>query len=606
MVTATASKPTGAENVLWDLSVFYNAIDDPRIDSDSRSLEALVEDFALRYKGRVAQLSAEELVVAMRALEAIYDLRGRLIAYANLLYATDASNPQYGALVQRMTEMSARLSQKLVFFDLEWNALDDNQARAILDDSAIAEYRYYLDANRRFKPYQLSEIEEKLMLEKDVTGRNAWVRFFNQLTASMRYEYEGQQLTQSEVLNKLYDADRDTRHKAADSMTAGLRARSMELTYIFNVLLADKASNDQWRGYESWIKARNLSNKATDAMVEALISAVTASYELVARHYRVKRALLGYDALYDYDRYAPLPFQSEETFYPWDKAKDIILDAFHAFSPRMADSARQFFDGNWIHAPVLPNKRGGAFANPTVKSAHPFVFVNYLGTADNVMTLAHELGHGVHMLLSRDAQNLFGLYTPLTTAEMASVFAEMLVFQDLMAKQGDKAAQLAMLSKKLEDTFATVYRQTAMNRFEDAIHTARRLEGELTTERISDFWMKTQRAMFGDSVTLRDDYGIWWSYVGHFIHTPGYVYAYAFGELLVLALYQLYVERGADFVPQYIELLAAGDSDYPDKLLARVGVDLNDPDFWHKGVDAIRRLVEDEERLAHSLFPNKF
>ncbi len=603
---ATAPRTTGAETVLWDLSVFYSAPDDPRIHADTRELEALVDDFALRYKGQVAQLTPSALAVAVQALEAIYDLRGRLTSYANLLYATDSANPQYGALVQRMTEMGARLSQKLVFFDLEWNALEDDRAQALLDDPALADYRYYLESNRRFKPYQLSEIEEKLLLEKDVTGRNAWVRFFNQLTSAMRYEYEGQSLTQSEVLNKLYHADRDTRRKAADSLTGGLRARAMELTYIFNVLLADKASNDQWRGYETWIKSRNLSNKAPDAVVEALISAVTSSYEWVARHYRVKRALLGYDQLYDYDRYAPLPVPNSDTFYPWDRAKEVVLDAFQRFSPRMAGAAAQFFDNHWIHAPVMPNKRGGAFASPTVKSAHPFVFVNYLGTADNVMTLAHELGHGVHMLLSRDAQNLFGLYTPLTTAEMASVFAEMLVFQDLRAKEANKQVQLAMLAKKLEDTFATVYRQTAMNRFEDAIHTARRLEGELSTERISEFWMKTQRAMFGDSVTLRDDYSIWWAYVGHFVHTPGYVYAYAFGELLVLALYQVYQERGADFVPDYLDLLAAGDSDYPDKLLARVGVDLNDPHFWHKGIAAIGRLVEEEEQLARELYPDLF
>ena len=285
-------------------------------------------------------------------------------------------------------------------------------------------------------------------------------------------------------------------------------------------------------------------------MVEALVSTVTGNYDIVARHYALKKALLGYDELYDYDRYAPLNLKESEEFYVWEQARDIVLEAFDNFSPSMKTAAQHFFDNDWIHAPVLPNKRGGAFASPTVASANPYVFLNYLGDTRDVTTLAHELGHGIHMYLSGRANGLFALYTPLTTAEMASTFAEMLVFQDLMAAEDDQEVKLSMLTEKIEDTFATVFRQISMNRFEDKMHTARRSEGELTAERFSELWLETQRDMFGDSVTITDEYGSWWSYVPHFLHTPGYVYAYSFGELLVLALYRIYQEEGARFCAQ--------------------------------------------------------
>ena len=326
---------------------------------------------------------------------------------------------------------------------------------------------------------------------------------------------------------------------------------------------------------------------------------------MVARHYQLKRGLLGYEELYDYDRYAPLNLKESEAFYAWEQARDIVLDAFENFSPRMKEAASLFFERSWIHAPVLPNKRGGAFAAPTVASANPYVFLNYLGDARDVTTLAHELGHGIHMRLSAQARGLFALYTPLTTAEMASTFAEMLVFQDLMAAEDDDEVKLSMLTEKIEDTFATVFRQISMNRFEDKMHRARRGEGELTSGRLNELWLETQRDMFGDSVTITDEYGSWWSYVPHFLHTPGYVYAYSFGELLVLALYRIYQEEGEAFVPKYLDLLAAGDSDYPDRLLAKVGVDINDPGFWQKGIDVIDAWVSQAESLARRLYPGK-
>jgi oligoendopeptidase F len=606
MVAEAAEKRlTGAENVLWDLSIFYSGLDDANIQADMDKVRAKAQAFAEKYKGRVASLSAAELAELMQDMIALYDMRGRIGTFASLNFSTDATNPQIGALLQKITEFSSEISQKIVFFDLEWAALEDDQVQALMNDPQLAKYRHYLEAERRYRPYKLSEVEEQLLMDTDVTGRSAWNRFFTQLMSSMRYDYDGEKLNQSQVIVKLQDPDREVRKKAADALTTGLQERLMELTFIFNVLASDKASDDRRRKFPEWISSRNLDNKAPDEVVQALISAVTSSYELVQRHYTLKRQLMGLDELYDYDRYAPLVLKESDHFYSWEEAKEIVLNAFRAFSPRMAEVAQRFFDENWIHAAILPNKRGGAFASPSVPSAHPFVFVNYLGNARDVMTLAHELGHGIHMYLSSEKHGLLGLYTPLTTAEMASVFAEMLVFQDLMQKESDAEVRLSMLVQKIEDTFATVFRQVSMNRFEDKLHTARRSQGELSTEQFNQMWMETQRAMFGDSVTLRDDYSYWWSYIPHFLHTPGYVYAYAFGELLVLALFNLYQERGASFAPQYVDVLAAGDSDYPDRILAQVGIDLNDPAFWNKGIDAIRALVEEEEALASELYPDK-
>ena len=606
MTEAVQERRTGAEAVLWDLSVFYSGLDDPQMDADIEELRTLVDDFQGRWRGKVAEMSAADFRDAYQALETIYDMRGRLGSFAFLNFSTDTGNAAYQAAVARIEELEASLSQKLVFFDLEWNALDDDAAERILADPVLADYHYYLEAERRYRPYNLSEAEEQIIIEKQVTGSGAWTRFFTQLTSAFRFDWLGDEVNMTFVLNKLRDADRDVREMAWRKLTDKLREKSMELTFIFNTLALDKANSDRRRGYPSWISARNLSNKAGDDVVEALVATVTSNYGLVARHYELKRALLGYEELYDYDRYAPLNLKESEAFYVWEQARDIVLDAFDNFSPRMKSVARQFFERNWIHAPVLPNKRGGAFAASTVASANPYVFLNYLGDARDVTTLAHELGHGIHMVLSGKEKGLFALYTPLTTAEMASTFAEMLVFQDLMAAEDDPEVKLSMLTEKIEDTFATVFRQISMNRFEDKMHKSRRDEGELTAERFNELWLETQRDMFGDSVTITEEYGSWWSYVPHFLHTPGYVYAYSFGELLVLALYRIYQEQGESFVPKYIDLLAAGDSDYPDKLLAKVGVDINDPGFWQKGIHVIEEWVAQAESLARKLYPAKF
>lgn len=600
-----STRTTGAEHITWDLSVFYTGKDDPRIEQDVVHLAQLASDFAEQYKGKVAHLEGAPLAHACQAMEAIQELQYRLLIYANLNFTTYSSDPAWGAFMQKLREQINPIAQKIIFFELEWAQADDAHVAQVLAHPALSNYAYQLQAERRYKPHRLSEIEEQLLMEADLSGRGAWMRFFDQLMAAVRVSLDGESLTMEQALKRMYAPDRELRQRAADAVTAALRDKRMELTYIFNVLAQDKASDDRRRQYPSWISSRNLSNKAPDSVVDALVNSVTGSYDLVARHYTLKRKLMGFEALYDYDRYAPLNLKESDAFYTWEEARTIVLNAFNAFSPAIGMAAARFFDENWIHAPAMPGKRGGAYANPGTKGTHPFVFVNYQGTARDVMTLAHELGHGVHMLLTTQKQTMMNMYPPLTTSEMASTFAEMMVFQDLLARETDDEVKLGMLAGKIEDTMATVFRQTAMNRFEEAMHTARRSEGELSIERLSELWLATQNDQFQGSVTLREQYGSWWSYIPHFLHTPGYVYAYAFGELLVMALYNLYQQQGMSFIPKYETLLGAGDSANPDTLLAEVGVDLNDPAFWQAGIQTIRQLIEQEEALAERLYPEK-
>ncbi len=606
-MTDAASQPTtGAENILWDLSIFYSGPEDPAIEADMAAVDADINAFADDYRGRVESLDAAGLLAAMQRIEALLDRVYRLEMFAQMLYVTDTNNPSFGALMQKLTEYAARVQQGLLFFELEWTALDDDVAADLLAQPELAHFRHYLEAERRYKPHLLSEPEEKLLVEKAVTGREAWNRFFNQLMGAARYELRGEELTQSQVLSKLFDTDRELRREAAAAVTAGLKQQAMQLTYVFNVLAADKASEDRQRGYDTWVSSRNLSNKVADEVVEALVQAVTANYDIVAAHYELKRRLLGYDELYDYDRNSPLPVAGSDRVYQWEEARDIVQKAYRGFSPRMADISQRFFDEGWIHAALAPGKMGGAFSASGPVSAHPFIMMNYTGRERDVSTLAHELGHGVHQALATETQGLLNAQTPLTTAEMASTFGEMLVFNDLMENEPDAEARLAMLAGKIEDSFGTIFRQVAMNRFEHGYHNARREQGELNAAQLGEIWLQTQRDMFQGSVTMSEDYGHWWSYVPHFLNVPGYVYAYAFGELLVLALFRLYQQRGADFVPDYLDVLAAGGSDWPHNILARLGVDLTDPEFWNEGLAILRDMVRLEEQLAREVYPEKF
>ena len=588
---------TGAEEVTWDLSDLYAGMDDPQLDADLDACDAEADALGAAYRGRIAELTPAGLAELVTRYEALIERAGKVGSFASLNWTQNTQDPARGALMQRVTERGSQLNQKLVFLDLELAAAPDEIAAGWLADPALARWRHWLEVVRMYRPHLLSEPEEKILTEKAVTGRSAWDRFFDEVQAAARFDLDGEKLTRDQVLSKLYSGDRDLRRRAAATVTAGLRDLQRTATYIFNTILADKASDDRLRKYPAWISARNMANEVDDKTVEALVAAVTARYDIVARYYRLKRRLLGLDELFEYDRYAPLPAADRHT--PWEEARGIVLDAYGRFHPRIAEIAGWFFERRWIDAAVKPGKMGGAFSAGTVPSVHPYVLMNYEGRPRDVMTLAHELGHGVHQKLS-GVQGVLQAHTPLTTAETASVFGEMLVFQSLMAAESDPKVRLAMLTGKIEDSFATVFRQISMNRFEHAIHTARRAEGELSTERFGELWRETQRTMFGDSVTLTQDYDLWWSYVPHFIGTPGYVYAYAFGELLVLALYARYQEDGAGFADKYVAMLSRGGSDWPHAIVEPLGVDLTDPGFWGNGLRILEDLVVEAERLADS------
>ena len=596
----TAPTLTGAEEATWDLSDLYKGMDDPALAADLDAGDAEADALDATYRGRIASLSIAEMAELLGRYETLRERAGKAGSYASLNWTQNTEDPQRGALLQKVTERSSRLGQKLVWLDLEIAHAPDDVADRWCAATELARFRHWFEVVRLYRQHLLTEPEEKILAEKSVTGSNAWERFFDETQSAQRFTLDGEEMSRDQILSRLYSPDRELRRRAAANFTKGLQEVKRTSTYIFNTILADKASDDRLRHYPSWITSRNLSNEVDDATVQALVDAVTSRYDIVARYYRLKRQLLRLDELFEYDRYAPLPAADRQ--YAWSEARGIVLDAYGRFHPRMAEVAGWFFERRWIDAPPRPGKYGGAFSHGTVPSVHPYILLNYDAKPRDVMTLAHELGHGVHQKLS-GVQGVLQAGTPLTTAETASVFGEMLVFQSMMSQESSPQVRLGMLTQKIEDSFATAFRQISMNRFENAIHTARREEGELTADRFSSLWMDTQRAMFGDSVTLTDDYALWWSYIPHFIGTPGYVYAYAFGELLVLALYARYKQVGDGFADAYLEMLSRGGSDWPHAIVAPMGVDLQDPSFWHGGLRILEDMVVDAEQLANSTAP---
>ena len=595
--TSTAAK-TGAENIYWDLSDLYSSNEDPQLAADKKSVLEEAGAFAEKYKGKIASLSASEFKEMLSEYEDIQDKGGKIGSFAYLQWSTDTGNAAYGKLVQESNELGSELSQKLVFLDVEWMKVSDEDAQKLIDAPELKFYKHYLESSRRYKDHVLKEEQEQILSAKSVTGRSAWVRFFDETLGAAKFELDGKTLTEQEALSKLHESDRELRIRAHASLTKTFKELGRQLTFIFNTLLADKSTNDRLRKYPDWITSRNLSNETDDKTVNALVESVTSHYPLVQRYYKLKAELLGLDEMKDYDRYAPI--MKNEATITWEEAKEMVMDSYTKFHPQMGEITGYFFDKKWIDAAIKPGKRGGAYSASTVPSVHPYVFMNFDGKIRDVQTLAHELGHGVHQYLSRK-QGPIQAGTPLTTAETASVFGEMLVFQKLLKEMDDPKEKLALIIGKIDDTIATVFRQISMNRFENAMHTARREEGELTTECFSELWMEQQKALYGDSVKLTEDYSIWWSYIPHFLHTPGYVYAYAFGELLVLALYEEYTRNSDGFADKYLELLSAGGSEWPHDLVAKMGLDIRDPDFWNKGLASFKRMVEEAEQLAKEI-----
>jgi oligoendopeptidase F len=579
----------------WDLEPL---IGDSSVEQLLEAARDASTTFATEHAGKVAELDAAGLEAAMRELERIHDLIGRAGSYASLRFATDTADPARGALLQLMQERATEIETKLLFFELEWAKVDDDAADALMAGEGLDFCRHYLRSIRRYRPHLLSEPEEKIFAEKSIASSSAWERLFGELMAALRVPLDGEEVSLELALSRLQDSDRERRREAAEAVSAALEPGLRTRAFIYNTLVHDKAVEDRLRSYPNWLAARNLSNEASDESVAALVEAVRARYDIPQRWYRLKAKLLGVDRLCDYDRAAPVV--AEDATFSFAQARELVLDSYDSFSPRAGEMARRFFDEHWIDAPVRPHKRGGAFCSYTVPSVHPYVMLNFTARRRDVLTLAHELGHGLHAAFAQP-QGVFHQSTPLTLAETASVFGEALTFGRLLEQTSSDEERLTLLADRLDGAIATVFRQVAMNRFEHLVHTRRRDEGELSVDRINELWVDAQRELFGDSVEITDGYRMWWSYVPHFISTPGYVYAYAYGQLLALSVYQRYLEGGAEFVPKYLDLLAAGGSKSPEDLASIVGIDLADPGFWDAGL----RLVEQQLTAAEKAAANR-
>jgi oligoendopeptidase F len=595
--TITSVGPDDVEQVEWDLA--------PLVDGDEEAgalrlldeAEERARAFADAHAGKVANLDAAGLREAMLELGAIEELAGRAGTYAMLRFAVDTADPEIGALLQRVQERGTTIETKLLFFDLEWAALDDERAEELLAGEGLDFCRHHLRNLRRYRPHLLSEPEEKVLTEKAITGRGAWSRLFAEVTSAIEVTVEGEAspVPLDAALARLVSSDRDERRRVAEAVTAALEPGLRTRGFVLNTLLHDKAVDDRLRSYPHWLASRNLANEASDESVEALVQAVRARYDIPQRWYRLKAQLLGLDRLADYDRAAAVT--AEEPSVAWPDARDLVLDSYTGFDGRIGELVTRFFADRWIDAPVRPNKRGGAFCAYAVPSVHPYVMLNYTSKRRDVLILAHELGHGVHAALAAP-QGVFHQHTPLTLSETASVFGETIVFGRLLERAESPESRLALLAESLEGSIATVFRQVAMNRFEDLAHTARRGEGELSVQRIGELWAESQEEMFGDAVEVTDGYRSWWSYVPHFISTPGYVYAYAYGQLLALSVFRRYREEGEGFVDRYVEMLSAGGSMPPEDLGRIVGVDLADPGFWDAGLDLVAEQLENAEAAA--------
>lgn len=579
----------------WDLQPLVNQEGRAGVEHLLAEASSLASAFRDRYAGHLAELDAEGLATAMRELERIEDLAGRASSYASLDFSTNTADPPRGALLQRAEELATEIQTRLLFFDLEWAALEDGRAEELLSSDALDFCRHYLRSARRFRPHLLSEPEEKILAEKSISSQSAWGRLFGELTAALRVVLDGEEVALEVALSRLQSPDREVRRKAAEAVSQTLEPGLRTRAFIYNTLVHDKAVEDRLRSYEHWLASRNLENEASDESVAALIEAVRRRYDLPQRWYRLKARLLGLDRLADYDRVAPVGAQ--DASFSFAQARDLVLETYASFDPQAGRIAHRFFSEHWIDAPVRPHKRGGAFCSYTVPSVHPYVLLNFTARRRDVLTMAHELGHGLHAALARD-QGIFHFSTPLTLAETASVFGEALVFGRLLERARDDESRLALLAERMDGAVATVFRQMAMNRFEYLVHTRRRNEGELSVARLGDSWTESQAELFGDSVQMGEGYRYWWSYIPHFISVPGYVYAYAYGQLFALSAYRRYLDEGASFVPHYLELLAAGGSRSPERLAEIVGIDLTDPGFWESGLMLVEEQLTDAEQLA--------
>ncbi|GBD44072.1 Oligoendopeptidase F, plasmid [bacterium HR40] len=579
---------------IWDLSDLYASPEDPRLAADLEAAASEAERLERDYAGRLADLDGDALGRLIVAYEAVEERLGRIHSYASLLASINREDDRIGRFYQGVRERVTEISTRLLFVTLELNRIEDGELeRKIAGSALLSRYRPWIREVRLFRPHQLPDDIERVLHEKSVTGRAAWVRLFDDTAAALRFPFDGRELTTAEIFDRLQSRDRDERRRAAAAISEVLGRHVRLFARILNTIAKDKHLEDSWRKFPRPISARNLANQVEDEVVDALMAAVRDAYPRIShRYYRLKARWMGLDRLEYWDRNAPLP-EDPDRRRSWVEAKEIVLAAYDRFSPRLAAILEPFFSRRWIDAPPRPGKDSGAYCHPTVPSAHPYVLLNYLGRNRDIMTLAHELGHGVHQVLAaRQGYLMSG--TPLTLAETASVFGEQLTFEALLAAERDPTARRVLLASKIEDQINTVIRQIAFCDFEIELHDRRR-QAELTPEEIGDIWMRVQGESLGPAFTFRDEYRVWWSYIPHFVHTPFYVYAYAFGECLVNALYDVYREQPRGFAEKYVTLLEAGGTLRYDELLAPFGLDARDPAFWRRGLAVIERHIDELE-----------
>jgi oligoendopeptidase F len=580
----------------WNLADLYSGVDAPEVQADLAKADADARAFEERYKGRLGELAASgELISAIKDFEAFDDLTGRIASFASLINAQNTIDPVgskfYGDVREKLNDVWSHL----LFFSLELNRLDDSVLEAAMADPALNHYRPFLEDVRKERPHQLEDRVEQLFHEKSVTGASAWNRLYDETLATLRFDVDGEKLALEATLNMLSDPDTAVREKGAHALAKTFKENVRTFALVTNVLAKDKEISDRWRHFEDVADARHLSNRVEREVVDALVSAVHAAYpRLSHRYYKLKAKWFGVDTLNFWDRNAPLPTAPTRVI-PWDEARETVLGAYGGFAPEMADIARRFFDERWIDAPSRPGKAPGAFAHPTVPSAHPYVLLNYLGRPRDVMTLAHELGHGVHQVLAAPNGALMAP-TPLTLAETASVFGEMLTFRALLKQTTEPAQRKAMLASKVEDMLNTVVRQIAFYTFERRVHEERR-KGELTSDKINEIWLGVQTESLGPAIKLNEGYEVFWTYIPHFIHSPFYVYAYAFGDCLVNSLYAVYEGAADGFAERYFKLLSAGGTKHHSELLAPFGLDASDPAFWQTGLGLIEQMIAELETL---------
>ncbi|CCG08176.1 M3 family oligoendopeptidase [Pararhodospirillum photometricum] len=595
MTHGTLTAPDPAALPAWDLSDLYDGPDSPRLRADLDAIEHDAEAFRTRYLGKVGTLDGAALGEAVQAFEALSERLYRVLSYAQLLHAGDMTDVAIGQFHQAMSERGTRISSLMLFFTLDLNLIDEDTLAQRLQDPALGRYAPWIRDLRLFRDHQLSDDMERLLNEKDVAGRSAWMRLFDETIAHLSFAVDGETLTSPQAFDRLSDPDRERRRSAAKAIGETLEAQLRLFSRITNTLALDKRVEDTWRRYPHPLASRNLSNKVEDTVVDALVTAVRESYPVLShRYYRLKAKWFGVDTLDYWDRNAPLP-DSDQTRYTWDAARDTVLGAYAAFSPELAALGQRFFDNAWIDAGVRPGKAPGAFAHPTVPSAHPYLLVNFMGSTRDVMTLAHELGHGVHQLLAAKQGTLLS-DTPLTLAETASVFGEMLTFRALLDGTTDPRRRRIMLASKVEDMINTVVRQIAFHTFEEKVHHERQ-DGELSPERLCEIWLDVQKESLGPAFRFDPEYRVYWSYIPHFIHSPFYVYAYAFGDCLVNALYATYQKGDVpDFQAKYLDMLSAGGTLRHRELLAPFGLDASDPAFWRRGLGVLQGFIDELEQ----------